>query len=428
MTRHLLAISLLVLAASRGRADAQCDPYSQETPIPVPRALRLTSTCGNGRVDTYATSCVKRSSGGCGLRNSTTTSCVKTTETCDGRALDGQTCATIGYAKGKLRCAATCDDFVYDGCTVCRPGTSCQERRVRANDFEDLTLFAQGTNVRAYWSDTRALHMAAVTATGALDRTTTIAKLELTRLVPVQVGDSALIVTGPQDGPRLSIVSANGTLTQTPLPGRIGMMFLPVVPVEGRPLAVVITEMASGGPNVLVVDERGAPQPITPIYAQNAHRRLAIVPLSTGKHRLRWATFEDELTTMPGDALMVMFDGHPWLSIVRNGIAENPFPRGPRPVSGATAESRDVGLDGTVIMSFGGLEDIALGTKHAIQRVTNDGLTHVFGDIAYDANRIVVARTSTMEVQAVRVHAPGDYDYDKRPDENLAISVRALVP
>lgn len=412
-------------------ASAQCDPYSRDTEIPVPRALRLSSTCGNGRVDAYATSCEQKVSGGCGAPRSTTRSCVKTKETCDGRALDGQSCATLGYATGKLRCAATCDDFVYDGCAVCRAGTSCQERRVRASDYEDLTVFAQGSTVRAYWTNSRELRMADITATGALARQTTIAKVEATRLVPVQVGDSTLVVTGPRDHPVLSIVPANGTIAQTPLPGHIGPMFLPVVPVEGRPLAVVITEAQVGGPNVRVVDERGAPQPITALYAQNVHRRLAIVPLAPGKHRVRWATFEDELTAKPGDALIVMFDQHPWLSIVRGGVAANPFPDGPRPAPGATTESHDVGLDGTVILSFGGLEDVALGSKRPLLRPSSAGLTHVFGEIAYDGNRVSVARTSTVEVQAVRVRAPGDasrYDFDKRPDESLAISVRSLAP
>lgn len=57
----------------------------------------------------------------------------------------------------------------------------------------------------------------------------------------------------------------------------------------------------------------------------------------------------------------------------------------------------------------------------------------MFGDIAYDVNRVVVARTSTIEVQASRVRPPGDpgrYDYDnaKGPRHTLVISVRSLIP
>jgi len=389
----------------------------------------LKSTCGNGRVDEYATSCTETTFGGCGFQTKKTSSCTKNREVCDGRALAGQTCATSGYAKGTLRCASSCDDFIYDRCTLCLPGATCQERAVRGSDYEDLTLLAQGSTVRAYWTDGKELRMADVDKRGALVKPASVATIVSVRLVPVQVGTNALTVIGPNEHPVLAIVDAKGTLSKIPLPGKLGMLFLPIVPVEGSPLGVIVIGNPYESPKVLVVDETGVTKPMTALYASNAHRRIAAVPLSAGRHRVKWGSFDDTLTAEAGDHLMVMHDGHPWLSIVRNGVAVNPFPKGPATAAGM--ESPDVSLDGTLIMSFGNVEDLALGSKHP--RAQPPNLTHVFGDIAYDANRVAVARTSTIEVQASRVRPPGDparYDYDdaKGPKHTLVIAVRSLIP
>lgn len=433
MSRFAIALVLVLAAAGDARAD--CDPYSSQREIAIPKALRLSSTCGNGRVDEYAVSCVQTMSGGCGLHTKTARSCVKNVEVCDGKALAGQTCAANGYAKGTLRCASSCDDLVYDRCTLCLPGATCKEQPVRARDYEDLTLIAQGSTVRAYWTDGKELRMAEVDKRGALVHPASVAKIESVRLVPVQVGASAMTVTGPNEHPVLSIVNAKGTLSKVPLPGRMGMLFLPIIPVEGSPLGLIVVGNPYDPPKVLLVDETGATTSMTSLYASNVHRRVATVPLTAGKHRVTWGTFDDTLTAEAGDFLMVMHDGHPWLSVVRNGVALNPFPKGPAAAAGMAhgVESPDVGLDGTVILSFGNLEDVALGTKHPRLMPPNATLTRMFGDLAYDANHVAVARTSTIEVQASRVRPPGDparYDEEssKAPKHTLVIGVRSLVP
>ena len=430
ITVAVLALSVL---AATNQAVADCDPYSTHKELPIPKALRLASTCGNSRIDEYATSCQATTFGGCGLQSKTTNSCSKRDEVCDGKALAGQTCATSGYAKGTLRCASSCGDFVYDRCTLCVPGSTCRERSVRPADYEDLTLFAQGSTVRAYWTDGKQLRMADVDKHGALVRQKAIAKIESLRLVPVQIGASAMTVIGPNEHPVLSIVNATGTVSKVALPGQTGMLFLPILAVEGSPLGVIVIGNPYESPKVLLVDETGATKPMTALYASNAHRRIAAVPLSAGTHRVRWGTFDDALTAEAGDFLMVMYDGHPWLSVVRNGIALNPFPKGPAAAAKATpgVESPDVSLDGTTIMSFGFVEDVALGAKHARPQQPNAGLTRMFGDLAYDANHVAVARTSAIEVQASRVRPPGDparYDYDKGPGHTLVIAVRSLIP
>jgi hypothetical protein len=425
--RFTRAALLALLLLAPARADAQCDPYSSETPVAIPAALRLKKTCGNGRIDEYATSCTRVTSGGCGLTPKSTQSCLKTREICDGKSLDGQTCKTNGYAAGTLRCTAGCDDFRYDACKICPPGTTCSERLVRESQFEDLTLFAQGTDVRAYWTNGKALVTAGIDKKGALGREKTVAKVASLRLVPVQVGDSALALTGPMEHPALTIVDAKGAITNVALPGQSGMLHLPIVPVEGARLALVVVGMPFQSPHVLLVDERGAPTQLTSLYAQNVHRRIAAMPIAAGTHRVRWATFDDQLVAEPGDFLMVMFDGHPWLSIVRNGVATNPWPKGPKSLGSQAIESAEVVLDGKLVMSFGQLEDVALGAKHPLLRPSNAGLTRVFGDIAYDSSAVAVARTSAVEVQVVRVRPPGSperFEYGKGPRHILAISVR----
>ena len=52
------------MIAMAGRAHAQCDPYSQESEVAIPKQLQLAKTCGNGRIDTYAVSCTLHRSGG----------------------------------------------------------------------------------------------------------------------------------------------------------------------------------------------------------------------------------------------------------------------------------------------------------------------------------------------------------------------------
>lgn len=428
-----VAVLTVSVGAAKNQAFADCDPYSTHKVLPIPKALRLASTCGNGRVDEYATSCQATTFGGCDMTSKTTSSCTKQREVCDGKALAGQTCATSGYAKGTLRCASSCGDFIYDRCTVCLPGSTCREQSVRPVDYEDLTLIAQGSTVRAYWTDGKQLRMADVDKHGALVRQKAIAKIESLRLVPVQIGASAMAVSGPNEHPVLAIVNVTGTLSKVALPGQAGMLFLPILRVEGSALGLVVIGNQYESPKVLLVDESGATKPMTSLYASNAHRRIAAVPLSAGTHRVRWGTFDDTLTAEAGDFLMVMYDGHPWLSVVRSGIALNPFPKGPAAAAGTTpgVESPDVSLDGKTIMSFGILEDVALGAKHAPPQQSNAGLTHMFGDIAYDANHVAVARTSTIEVQASRVRPPGDparYDYDKGPRHTLVIAVRSLIP
>ncbi len=48
-------------------------------------------------------------------------------EVCDGRALGGQTCRSLGYVGGRLACAPTCAAFDVSGCRACpqRAGLTC---------------------------------------------------------------------------------------------------------------------------------------------------------------------------------------------------------------------------------------------------------------------------------------------------------------
>ncbi|MEO8554635.1 MAG: hypothetical protein ABI678_31880, partial [Kofleriaceae bacterium] len=364
----MLRFGLLLALVSGGRAHAQCDPYSQERELEIPKQLRLASTCGNGRIDTYAVSCTLHTSGGCGLPDQSSTVCAKTVETCDGRALGANTCQTLGYVGGKLRCAASCLDYVVDACTLCPAGGGCRERRISAADFADLRLFAQGEAVRAYWTDRRSLKSAEVDAKGDLGRVEVVAPIQTQRLIPVQVGASAMTLTGDVDHPELTIVKANGDLERRKLAGRTGVqMFMPIVPA-GK-LAVVVVADLFQTPVVTIVDESGAEQASRPLYAYNDRRAIVIDKLAPGKHHARWSKFEDDFTAQPGDMLIVLYDmPQVWLGVLRKGTAVWPFAPTPKAAAGAPPgfELPDVTLDGRVIMTFNYAEQVVFGQHRSI--------------------------------------------------------------
>lgn len=422
-----LGLTVLMVVAATSRAGAQCDPYSSETEVPIPKQLRLQTTCGNGRIDTYAVSCTKHASGGCGFQSRTTTACDKTQETCDGRALGSSSCAKLGYAGGRLRCAAGCSDFDPSGCTLCPSGTTCRERRVSAFDFEDLVLMAQGETVRAYWADRKNLSFAEVNAKAELVHTKVLAPQGTWRVIPIQVGSSAMVTLGPDDKPELAIVKANGDVTHQPLAGRLGtQMFMPIVPALDRPLAVIIVGDFFSSPNLIVVDETGAARPPVPMFARNEHRTVVLAPLAPGKHHAKWDVFEDDFVAEKDDLLFVMSE-HPRirLGVVRGGVVVSPFKRIAlaKGMNESSTGSRDVVLDGQAIMTFNAAEESALGQHHSIIAVEP---TRVFAAHAYETD-VEVARTSTVEVQAARVPPAINVtaiDPDHPPDETLVVFVR----
>ncbi len=409
----------LVLAALARIASAQCDPYTQRTEVPIPKALQLASTCGNGRIDVYASECTKIESGGCGLQTHSSVECSKPTEVCDRGNLNGRTCAGEGYAGGTLACAPSCLDLIFDRCTLCMPGSTCQERTVVAREWEDVSLIAQGETVRAFWYDRTHYYFAEVDAKGALVNRQTLSDMGSTRLVPVQVGDSALTIVGPSDHPQLSVVDVHGKATLTPLAGQSGMLFMPLVPAVDKPLGVVIVGSYMGA-HVTVVDARGVAQPPAPLYARNIYRRVALLPLAAGAHHVQWSNYEGDVTSEAGDLLYVMFDYHHYIGVLHAGVATFPFTKQPQHVAGTTdntPEPPEILIDGKVVASMSATEDAVLGSKYPAP--ARPALLHVFGDIAYHGD-VAYARTSKLEIQATRLRH-GDEDDSKG---TLAVSVK----
>lgn len=414
MLRLVALVAAALIVAPSPAAAQPCDPYSSSSEAPIPRALRLRTTCGNGRLDTYATACELRVSGGCGLPTHRSTSCTKTREICDGRALGGQTCQALGYAGGALRCAATCDRLDVARCTLCLAPGACRERTVSWDAYQDVTLVAQGRTIRAFWYDARAFQVADIDDQGALGPPTVLAPMGSFRLVPMRVGTSALTIVGAMDQPQLSVVPATGAPRLVPLPGKVGTLFLPLLPVPGKALALAIL----GEPydaKLVLVDPVGKLHPLAPVYGQNVYRRAALVPIAPGKHVVRFETYEVDVVTQPGDLLWLMHDYKTLVMLARGGAAA-PLGNAVRtvPNSGTT----EVAVDGKVIASFGPTEDV-IGRKRYPLVTKPQPTRKLLAPHAYEGE-VSIARTATREVHAARVRQG---DAVENAPSTLAIAV-----
>jgi hypothetical protein len=419
----LVALALVACTKLASAQHHNCDPYTRESKVPVPKALQLATTCGNGRIDAYAFECTKRESGGCNYKTQTSVECPPAQELCDRGNLNNETCKSQGFAAGTLACATNCDSFRFDGCTLCLPGTTCTEQTVIARDFEDITLLAQGETIRAFWYDTEHYYCADIDAKGKLVNRQTLGDVASVRLVPAQIGSSALTIVGAMDHPQLSIVDARGKATLSPLAGTIGMVFLPITPVVGKPLGVMMVGEIFDA-HVTIVDERGKAVTPTPLYARNAHHRIALLPLTAANHHVQWSNLEDDFTAEPGDLLFVMHDFRNYAGILRKGVMIRTSPAGTHHVNGTndyTPEPSDILLDGRVVVTFSDKEDVVLGAKRP--NTGRPAPPHVFGELVYTSDEVPFARSSKLEVQVARVKRPDAGDDDKAKG-TLVISVR----
>lgn len=414
-----LAASLAVLALASTRADADCDPYTQEAKIKIPRELRLATTCGNGRIDTYATVCVRRVFGGCGLPTKSSEECTKTEEACDGRALGGNTCKAFGYAGGSLRCTSSCRRVDHSHCTVCPASGVCHERAVRVSEFDDITLLAQGNAIRAFWYDAKHYFVADVDERGKLGKPRELAASGPVRLIPVQVGASALTIVGTENNLKMSVVPATGAPSLVGLPGRSVTLFMPILPTSKPDLALAIV----GGPydgNIVLVDAAGQSRPLTAVYAQNTYRRAALIAIAPGKHTIRWSKVEVDVTTQQDDFLLMTYDYTTSVSVVRKGRAMS-YDSAVRTLS--DAESNEVLVDGKRVASFGPSEDV-IGTDKYPRTAATPPTAELLAPLVYERKLVSVARTSKVEVHAARVSR----SVDENADYTLAIAVRSLAP
>lgn len=397
-------VLVLVLVALARSAHAQhCDPASSTQKVPVPQALQLATTCGNGRLDTYALSCTHQTSGGCGQPPRSSTTCETATELCDGAVIGNrESCKTLGFGSGTLRCKASCDGFDTDPCSMCRPGFACHEES--EGPYYRITALAQGQTLRLFWIDGRAFRVADLDAKGALVNKRTVADVKKTDLIPMLVGTSALALLDDDQHPALSIVPAKGEPRRLALPDAVGQSSwtAPIVPLVDKPLAFVITG-ASGREQLTLVDETGESKPLAaPLYARNSLRRLALVPIEPGRHHVRWSDQEGDLETEKGDLLLAWSDASSTLTsveIVRGGRVYDAWKGRPKIVPGP--ELREIRVDGKALVKFGDRADVLAGTKFTRRAVAP--LAHVFGAQAYEAGEVVSARTKTRELQATRV-------------------------
>jgi hypothetical protein len=392
-----MRIALVVLVALARTAHSQCDPFSSSQTIEIPKQLRLENTCGNGRIDMYATSCDHVQSGGCGQPNRDENYCRKELEVCDGRALSNTSCKKLGFTGGPLRCQSHCMSFDTSACTLCPAGSSCHEEH--ASEYAQLRLMVQGEHVRVYYTqEYKTARVADVDlATGALVNRRVLGARPA---VMTQIGTSAIGFVGTSEKPELVIVKADGAVEQKPA-SKSGALLA----AYDQPLGVIV---ADSKPNVIVIDETGAPQPTTPLLARDEQRTLLLEPLTPGSHHALWDAYEADLVAKQGDVLFVMRDTQHtfWLGVLRDGVVITP----PSPKRAPKPSPEAVVLDGQVVLTINAIESIAHGVHH---RVAVSKPTPMLGELAYrDARFFTVAQTATTEVHAALIY------------EQLAIAVR----
>jgi hypothetical protein len=148
--RHLLSLFMVALAPA---ALAQpCDPTTINTPASVPKGRRLVDTCGNGRIDLYVASCTRRVFEGCGMKRNISMACEEAQEACDGRALPfRESCESLGYPGGALRCNRTCTAVDESTCSLCEPGVPCREESLPPTAFGVTVVVSQNVP-RLFWA------------------------------------------------------------------------------------------------------------------------------------------------------------------------------------------------------------------------------------------------------------------------------------
>ncbi|MDB4930357.1 MAG: hypothetical protein JWM10_2841, partial [Myxococcaceae bacterium] len=134
---------------------------------PPPRVC-APALCGNGRVDACP-QCMPCSGGGGGPGGSPPfrdagVCCTDQPEECDGDALGGATCASLGYAGGDLRCGEWCgrDTRSCDACAVSAHTRSCIRADVAGVAPTALALATSGDEIGVAWAsdDNHAVHFA----------------------------------------------------------------------------------------------------------------------------------------------------------------------------------------------------------------------------------------------------------------------------
>ena len=107
------------LNSSQGATKQHCDPITRSSPVPIPAARAR--RCGNGHIDTFATSCEQVCASGCGRSVTCGVHCDEQTETCDGAELP-TSCGELGFAGGQLGCASRCGALDTRQCEPCFAG------------------------------------------------------------------------------------------------------------------------------------------------------------------------------------------------------------------------------------------------------------------------------------------------------------------
>jgi hypothetical protein len=135
-------------AAQLGQPRIGCDPVSWDAPVAAAPARQL--VCGDGRIGTFDT-CVQHCAGGCpGVEGCSAPVCATGREICDGAALGGASCRSLGFGGGTLACDERCQGYDVRGCSVCLASDRVQCTSVAVPEaVTGVRLVASGERVLA---------------------------------------------------------------------------------------------------------------------------------------------------------------------------------------------------------------------------------------------------------------------------------------
>ena len=434
-----LVLGVMTLAGPAS-ASPPCDPFSVDQPQPIPMALRLANTCGNGKIDTYATACTLRIAGGCGQKETRASSCEQQTETCDGNAVGGQTCRGLGFAGGKLRCTRGCLELDTSGCTLCEAGAVCTELSRRTANYRDLIVVARGEVVRAFWvvAD-QDLMTATIDAHARLGVPTRVGTYQSSIIATATgLGPSWMEVIGEPTRPALAVIHGDGEISTTPLSGSYPSIAWPILPLPEGDTAAVLVGALNNYPALAVTDAAGKVTPATaPLYAANLFYRVALVPLTAGRHVIRQQHGQAAFVFEEGDALALLLKpevGVPstllinlWRGGTMTGLAWTPTTEVVTPST--------VDLDGRRLATFSATQDVIDGKIYPVApMVMPEPGAHPLLPIAYQATgftiapRLSVAQTPAFDVHAYLLELPAGPDDVVRSRAAIGVVPHARAP
>lgn len=293
-------------------------------------------------------------------------------ERCDGRSLGGETCASLGYAGGRLACLPDCSGFDFSRCQICRSGRGmrclppAEVSLAPRRPLTHLTGAARGDEARLAWLEHDGAQAQVVTAAlSARGRSSRPRRLEPSMLPD---GPNSVDLVSTDDGWLLAIGGRGPAFTTqiVVLPhagepraaGRFDGVQVPLLVPMGEGRWLLAAHMPERTPRIHWVGPDGMPAPApdaawgvrfeTPTVAASLRDGVLALAWRTGQpdgstwwwaHHVEWAPGQSAWWAQQGMTLplphgrLLTLDGDGATEIAPDGTVRTE--RDPRPAMGA---------------------------------------------------------------------------------------------